>query len=148
MTQERWTSVLTWTSVALVLVMVAVVGRRGAGREASAAEQASTSSGAAAARPAETPGLAPAAEKAEAKKKEFRGRLPAYYGRVVDDAQRKKIYAIQGEFAPGIDALKAQLAALTEERNKQVEAVLSPEQLKTVEDFKAEAKAKRDKAKR
>jgi hypothetical protein len=123
MTQERWTRALILTGVALALV-VAVVGQSGPGWEASAAE------------------------KAEVKKKEFRGRLPAYYNRVVDDAQRKKIYAIQGEFAPKIDALKAQLAALTEERNKQVDAVLSPEQLKAVEDLKAEAKAKRDKAKR
>ncbi|NQT11123.1 MAG: hypothetical protein HQ582_00140 [Planctomycetes bacterium] len=134
MTQERWTRVLAWTGVVLVLVTVAVAGRSGGERGALAAEQVFRSSG--------------GAEEVAAKKRAFRGRLPVYYGRVVDEAQRQRIYAIQREFAPKIDALKAQLAALTEERNGRVEAVLSPQQLEAVGQFKAEAKAKRDKAKR
>ena len=67
---------------------------------------------------------AAAAEPAAKPKREFRGRLPAYYGKVVDDKQRKAIYAVQIEYAPRIDALKAQLAALIAERDAKVDAVL------------------------
>ena len=148
MTRARWTQILTWTSVALVAAAVAVMGRPGVGQEASSAEQSSTAKAVAKApaKPtAEAPAEKPVPEEAKPKKREFRGRLPAYYSRVVDEKQREKIYAIQREFAPKIDALKAQLAALTAERDTKVEAVLAPEQLKTVEKLKAEAK--RDKAK-
>ena len=95
---------------------------------------------------AESPAETPVPEEAKPKK-EFRGRLPFYYNRVVDKKQRDKIYAIQREYAPKIDALKAQLETLMTDRDKEVEAVLTPEQLKTVEKLRAAAKAKRDQAK-
>jgi len=82
----------------------------------------------------------------ERKAKEFRGRLPAYYGKVVDKKQREAIYAIQKEYFTQIRDLRAQLDALTEERNERISAVLTPEQLKEVEDFKAAAAAKRKKS--
>ena len=87
----------------------------------------------------EAPAKAAPAEKA----KEFRGRLPAYYGTVVDDKQRQAIYDIQKEYHPKIAALKAQLEALIKERDEKIEAVLTPEQLNKVEEAKAAAKAKR-----
>ena len=94
---------------------------------------------------AETPQKEPAAETAPAEQeKVFRGRLPAYYGQVVDEKQRQAIYEIQKQYAPRIDALKAQLAALTDERNGKVAAVLTPEQRAEVDGLKAEAKAKRE----
>lgn len=79
----------------------------------------------------------------KSKKKEFRGRLPAYYARVVDKKQREAIYAIQKEYNPRIKALKAELATLTSERDEKLATLLTPEQLKEVEQLKAAAKAKR-----
>jgi Spy/CpxP family protein refolding chaperone len=88
------------------------------------------------------------AKPAEAKKeKRFRGRLPAYYRHVVDQKQRETIYKIQEEYEPKIAALRAQLEAIMKERNEKVAAVLTPEQLKKVEELGAAAKAKREKAK-
>lgn len=75
--------------------------------------------------------------------KPFRGRLPAYYGKVVDQQQRAKIYEIQKEYAPRISALQDQLAALMKERNDKVRAVLTPEQQQQVDQFRAAAAAKR-----
>jgi len=151
MTRSQLAQTLTWASLVLTaVVVVAVTGRPGVGQEAAAAEQSSKAQPAAetSAKPtAEAPAEKPVPEEAKPKKREFRGRLPAYYGRVVDQKQREQIYAIQREYAPKIKALEAQLAALRAERDTKVEAVLTPEQLKTVEKLKAEAKAKRDKAK-
>ena len=85
---------------------------------------------------------------APAKKAEkFRGRLPNYYRLVVDQKQREAIYEIQEEYAPKIAALKAQLAAITKERDEKIEAALTPEQLKKIEEAKAAAKAKRSRKK-
>ena len=146
MTRARSIQVLIWTGVVMVAMLAAVAGLSAVGQAAPSAEEpaAQTSAKPAAEAPAETP----VPEKdAATEEKEFRGRLPAYYSGVVDEDQREKIYAIQREYAPKIDALKAQWAALMADRDKQVAAVLTPEQLKQVEKLKAEAKAKRDKAK-
>ncbi len=78
------------------------------------------------------------------KPKVFHGRLPSYYGSVVDDRQRQQIYAIQRRYFAQIEGLKAQLAAVTERRNAEVAAVLLPQQHAEVQRLKAEAKAKRD----
>ncbi len=86
----------------------------------------------------------PAAEPAAAKQvKPFRGRLPNYYTHVVDQKQRIAIYQIQAEYAQKLAALKAQLEAMTKERDTKVAAVLSPEQRKKVAQLTAAAKAKR-----
>jgi len=81
---------------------------------------------------------------ATAKVRKFRGRLPNYYSQVVDQQQREKIYAIQREYKPKIDALKAQLAALTKERDDEVSEVLTPQQREKIEQLREEAKAKRE----
>jgi len=134
----RSIQVLLWAGVAMGAIFAAVVGRSAVGQESQSAGQPA----------AETPAEKPVPEKTvAAKKREFRGRLPAYYSQVVDQKQRKEIYAIQREYAPKIDALKAQLAALVADRNEKVDAVLTPEQLSKVEQLKAEAKAKREKTK-
>jgi hypothetical protein len=150
MPRAHSTRVLVWACLALVAVAVAVWGGlaiaqqpSSAGAGSAAAPRTAGSAGSRAEAPAETP----VPEDAKPKKKEFRGRLPAYYSRVVDEKQRQKIYAIQREYAPKIDALKAQLAALTAERDEKVVAVLTPEQLKTIQQLKAEAEAKRAAAK-
>ncbi len=67
-----------------------------------------------------------AAKKQPAAAKKFRGRLPNYYRQVVDAKQRTAIYKVQKEYAPRIEALKAQLAALMKERDEKVVAVLTP----------------------
>lgn len=82
------------------------------------------------------------------KVKKFRGRLPNYYRYVVTPQQRETIYKIQAEYAPKIDALRAELEALIDERDEKVAAVLTPQQRKKVEQLKAAAKAKREKRKK
>ena len=54
-----------------------------------------------------TPPPAAAAENGAAKKP--RGRLPAYYGKVVTDKQREQIYEIQAKFNEQIAKLQQQL---------------------------------------
>lgn len=91
---------------------------------------------------AEQPATAAAVPK-EAAKKAFRGRLPAYYSKVVDSTQRQQIYEIQKEYASRISQLKAQLESLLGERDQQVTAVLTVEQREKVAQLRAEAQAKR-----
>jgi Spy/CpxP family protein refolding chaperone len=93
--------------------------------------------------PAKKPSPAKPADVAPGKKARA-GQLPPYYGEVVDDAQRQTIYAIQAEFNAQIKALQAKLDALKKERDDKIEAVLTPEQRKQVNDLRAAAKAKRD----
>ena len=150
MRRARSTRVLVWACLALVPVALAIAEGLAVGQQPSSAASRSAEQPPAAGSAessAEAPAEKPLPEEAKPKKREFRGRLPAYYGRVVDEKQRKTIYGIQREYAPKIDALKAQLAALTAERDNKVAAVLTPEQLETVEKLKAEAKAKRARAK-
>lgn len=140
MTRARSFGLLNWTWVALAAVAVVVAGGLAIGQQPAA--QSPTTQATTAESSPETPAETPVPEKPA--KKEFRGRLPAYYGRVVDETQRKKIYAIQREYAPEIDALKAQLAALVAERDEKVAGVLTQEQREKVEQLRAEAKAKRN----
>ncbi len=88
------------------------------------------------------------AQEPEAKpRRKPRGVLPAYYSAVISPDQREKIYAIQQSYAEQLAKLEAELAALKDKRNGEVEAVLTPEQLQKVQALAAEAKAKRDAAK-
>jgi len=128
---------LSWTTLASLTILLAGTHRPVLGQdEATEAEPAVE-------KPAE-PAVEKTAEPAVEKTEAFRGRLPNYYRFVVDEKQREAIYKIQEEYAAKIDALKAQLAALTKERDAKVAAVLTPEQLKEVEQRAAEAKAKRE----
>jgi len=90
---------------------------------------------------------APKAETPKAKTRaQPRGRLPAHYGAVVDEAQREKIYAIQKVYQPQVEALQSQLTALREKQTAEIEAVLTAEQKEKVKELAAAAKAKREKA--
>ena len=122
-----------WSSGILVLLTIAAVAMLMTAGHATPAEPAAETS----AEPAE-PSPAPA----EAKK--FRGRLPMYFGLVVDEKQRQAIYAIQEEHFAEIEELKENLAALVKQRDAKVAAVLTPEQTAEVEQAKAAAKAKRE----
>lgn len=74
---------------------------------------------------------------------QFHPRLPMYYGRVVTEEQRQKIYAIQRDYHPRIAALRKQLEDLLAEQNAKIEAVLSPQQKAELDKIKAEAAARR-----
>jgi hypothetical protein len=80
----------------------------------------------------------------EAKKAPAKGRLPAYFGDVVDDAERQKIYDIQASYEPKIDKLEKELEALKDERDEKILKVLPAAKQKQVEAAKAAAAAKRD----
>jgi len=77
----------------------------------------------AAAEPSKPPAITPQKEV-----KKPRGRLPAYYGKVVSEKQREEIYLIQAKYNEQIDKLKEQLETLTTQRNGEVEQVLTDEQ--------------------
>jgi Spy/CpxP family protein refolding chaperone len=70
-------------------------------------------------------------------------RLPNYFAKVVTPPQADTIRKIQAEYGAKMDALKAQLEALTKQRDAKIDAVLMPEQRKKIEALKAAAKAKR-----
>jgi hypothetical protein len=69
-----------------------------------------------------------------------KGRLPAHYAKLVDEAQRQRIYAIQAFYAPQIDDLKQQLDALLARRDAEVHAVLTPAQQRQLEMIVANGK--------
>lgn len=75
--------------------------------------------------------------------KKAKGRLPNYYADVVDGQQRELIYQIQAKFRPQIEKLEAELAALKADQDKEIEAILRPEQKKKVDELRAAAEAKR-----
>jgi hypothetical protein len=87
------------------------------------------------------PGAAPVSAK------KFHGRLPAYYTQVVDDKQRQEIYAIQEQYHAKISALKAQLEAVTNERDDRIAAVLTAQQRKKIDSLRAAGKQKREEQK-
>ena len=71
-----------------------------------------------------------------------KGRLPAYYGQVVTEEQRQKIYEIQEQYSTKINAMEERLRALKNERDEKVAAVLTAEQKKKVEEAGAKARQK------
>ncbi|MEX2187629.1 MAG: hypothetical protein WD875_12575 [Pirellulales bacterium] len=89
---------------------------------------------------AQEAGKAKAAGKAKPK-----GRLPAYYAKIVDEEQRTKIYALQAEFAAKKEALRKQLEAIEAEEDTAIEGLLSPEQKQKLAALQEEAKAAREK---
>jgi len=70
-------------------------------------------------------------------------RLPAYYSQVVNEQQRKHIYAIQRLFGPKLEEYKLKYEALKKQRDNKIEQVLTPQQQAQIEQFKLAAKAKR-----
>jgi hypothetical protein len=102
------------------------------------------------AKPAADPAKPVAKEGAEKKKKEAkppRGRLPNYYGQVVDDVQRGKIYDIQAKYEGQLAALRKQIADLEKELHAEVEGVLNAEQLAKVKQLAEEARNQRESSK-
>lgn len=86
-----------------------------------------------------------AKEPAKAKPKAPRGRLPAYFSKLVSEQQREEIYRIQASYLAKINELKKQLQQLFSRRDQEVDAVLTDEQLAAVKKKRAEAQARRAK---
>lgn len=79
----------------------------------------------------------------KAKTQKSHHRLPHYFRDVVDDEQRAKIYKIQDEYGPKIEALWAKLKALRNERDAKIKALLTPEQKNEVAQARAKAMVQR-----
>lgn len=75
--------------------------------------------------------------------KKFRGRLPAYFSAVVTSEQRKEIYRLQATYHEKLAALEEQIDKLKADRDKDVDEVLTVEQLAQVNKKRAVAAAKR-----
>ena len=76
-------------------------------------------------------------------RKKSRGRLPAYYAKVVNQKQREDIYEVQARYATMIADLQKQIDELASKRDQEVQAVLSDSQLAEIQKLKDEAKARR-----
>lgn len=85
----------------------------------------------------------PDAKPAVKKRAKPRGRLPAHFGKIVDPQQREAIYKLQSEYAPKIEALRAELQALLAKRDADVESVLTAEQKEKLAELRAAAASKR-----
>ncbi|MDB5388148.1 MAG: hypothetical protein JWM11_3794 [Planctomycetaceae bacterium] len=80
-------------------------------------------------------------KKADAPKKAT-SRLPDYFNKLeLSDDQKTKIHAVQATYGAQIADLKAKLKALDEKQDTEVEAVLTPDQLKSLTELRATAAA-------
>lgn len=93
------------------------------------------------------PAAAKADAKPEAKADAKKGRLPSNYGKLgLTDAQKTKIYGVQGSYEDQLDALEKQTAALKSKRDGEIEAILTPEQKKILQALVDSKDDKKDKA--
>jgi len=73
-------------------------------------------------------------------KKEYRGPLPDYFGKLgVGEEQRKKLYAVDSEYEAKIEELEKQIAKLEAERDAKLEALLTPGQKLRLKELREEA---------
>ena len=70
---------------------------------------------------------------------DYRGPLPLYYVKVASPDQKEKIYAVQEKYDEQLRSLMTQVKALQAQRDKEIDALLSPDQLKRLEEIRAEA---------
>ena len=83
-------------------------------------------------------------KKADSKmdEKKSTNRLPSNYGKLgLSEAQRSKIYTVQDQHETEIDALSDKLKAAKANRDTEIEAILTPEQKKTLKDLNSAKKA-------
>ena len=85
-------------------------------------------------------GLVGQEPKKEAKKDEpatkFKGQLPANYKKIgLSDDQVQTVYKIQSKYNEEIDKLDAKIKELRAAKDKEVKAVLTPEQKKRLEEI-------------
>lgn len=80
-----------------------------------------------------------AVEKTAGKKEEDRrGPIPALYGKLVAPDQKEKIYAIQEKYKAEMAPLVAKMKEIQAAQTKEIEAVLTPEQLAKLQAMRAE----------
>ncbi|MGD9724070.1 MAG: hypothetical protein AB7O59_22645 [Pirellulales bacterium] len=70
-------------------------------------------------------------------------RMPPHFNKVIDEKQREKIVAILTEYLPQLEAKRAELKALVDEREKKLFGVLTPDQRRQVTELRAAAQARR-----
>lgn len=70
---------------------------------------------------------------------DYRGPLPFYYAKVVSPDQKEKIYAVQEKYQEQLKPLMAKIREIETARNKEIDALLTPDQLKRIEEIRAEA---------
>ena len=75
-----------------------------------------------------------------------KGRLPNYFAAVVSQEQRERVYEIQSRYKEQLDALMKQIEDLKVAREKEVDAVLTPDQLQKVNEKREAAKARRSRS--
>ncbi len=64
----------------------------------------------------------------------LKGRLPQHWGKIgLTDTQKQQIYKIQGKYGDEIDKLEAKIKDLKSTQEKEMRAVLTPEQKKALE---------------
>jgi len=91
---------------------------------------------------------ATAADKSDAKSDAKKGRLPANYGKLgLTEAQKTKIYGIQGQYEDQLDSLEKQIEAIKTKRDGEVAAVLTDDQRKILKNLADAAKEAKTKAK-
>jgi hypothetical protein len=71
------------------------------------------------------------------------GRLPAHFGKIVDNTQREKIYAIQAKYSEKIEDLQEQLKDVMLQRDAEIREVLTAEQKKKLEELLSATKGLR-----
>ncbi|MBI1247674.1 hypothetical protein GC197_07465 [bacterium] len=86
-----------------------------------------------------------AAEKPASDKSEFRGRLPAYWGEIVTEQQKLKIYDIQKGYVDQIDKLEAEIAKLEAAMDKECESLLTQPQRDRLKELVQEEEQRRKK---
>ena len=65
-----------------------------------------------------------------------KGMLPMNWGKIgLDDKQKQEIYKVQGKYNEEIDKLEAKIKEIKLTRDKEMKAVLSPEQKKKLDDI-------------
>jgi hypothetical protein len=130
---------VVWTG--LVILGISVIARA---LPARAAEEGPAAPAAAAKAEAPAPAAKPAARRGAAREGRPAARLPSYFSEIVTEEQREKIYAIQKQFAAKIDPLTREIEKLRQARDGEIEALLTPEQKKKLDELRAAAKAKRE----
>lgn len=81
--------------------------------------------------------------KTQEKEAKLTGRLPRYFGKVVDDNQRQRIYEIQAEYRQKVTALQQQLDQAKAAELEAIEGVLQPGQLEQLKKLRSAAQMQR-----
>lgn len=76
---------------------------------------------------------------------ELSGRLPTYYGEIVTQDQRLKIYKIQSSYNTKIEQLELEIEKLEAAMKKEMESVLTQPQLERLKELAEEDELRRQK---